>query len=197
MGDFCRLCKKNVTIGGGDECNASVIKIGGKFGCLVQSSYFCSVKEYHLTMKVFLYMLTTLLVLTGCRRNQAEGDETVAALYRQGRAYHEKGEVPQALECYRRAAEEIFVNIANYAYGKSTGFAEILAEVKNGEITIVFKDGGIRYNPLAKEDPDITLSAEDRAIGGLGIFLVKKNMDSVFYENKDGKNIFTITKKLD
>ena len=57
-------------------------------------------------MKVFLYMLTTLLVLTGCRRNQAEGDETVAALYRQGRAYHEKGEVPQALECYRRAAEQ-------------------------------------------------------------------------------------------
>lgn len=94
------------------------------------------------------------------------------------------------------SAEEIFVNIANYAYGEDTGDAEITVENKGGEIAISFIDSGTPYNPLEKEDPDITLSAEERQIGGLGIFLVKKNMDSVYYEYKDGKNIFTMTKVI-
>ena len=94
------------------------------------------------------------------------------------------------------AVEEIFVNIANYAYGDETGVAEISAECEDGVVTIVFRDGGIPYNPLEKEDPDTTLSAEKRAIGGLGIFLVKKNMDSVVYNYKDSKNVIILKKKI-
>ena len=94
------------------------------------------------------------------------------------------------------AVEEIFVNIANYAYGDKTGMAEISAECSDSVLTIVFKDGGVQYNPLEKKDPDTTLSADEREIGGLGIFLVKKNMDSVSYEYKDSKNILTMKKKI-
>lgn len=94
------------------------------------------------------------------------------------------------------AVEEIFVNIANYAYGDGSGKAEILIENAGCEITIVLKDSGIPYNPLEKEDPDITLSAEERQIGGLGIFLTKKTMDSVSYEYADGFNILTMKKRL-
>ena len=64
------------------------------------------------------------------------------------------------------------------------------------EITITFTDSGVPYDPLAKDDPDITLSAHERNIGGLGIFLVKKMMDQVCYEHHDGQNILKITKKL-
>lgn len=92
--------------------------------------------------------------------------------------------------------EEIYVNIANYAYGEGTGKAEISIENNNGEVTIVFKDSGVEYNPLEKPDPDITLPAEEREIGGLGIFLTKKNMDSVTYEYSDNKNILTMKKKI-
>ena len=63
-------------------------------------------------------------------------------------------------------------------------------------VTIRFMDRGKPFNPLAKEDPDLTLSAEERSIGGLGIFLTKKFMDSVEYEFKDGMNCLTITKTL-
>jgi anti-sigma regulatory factor (Ser/Thr protein kinase) len=61
---------------------------------------------------------------------------------------------------------------------------------------ITFIDSGIEYNPLAKTDPDVTLKVEDREIGGLGIFLVKKCMDDVRYEYKDGKNVLTIEKSF-
>ena len=63
-------------------------------------------------------------------------------------------------------------------------------------MTIQFLDNGKPYNPLEKEDPDVTLSAEERSIGGLGIFMVKKSMDSLDYEYQDGKNILTIKKSL-
>lgn len=92
--------------------------------------------------------------------------------------------------------EEIFVNIANYAYGDGCGKAEITVENSGGSIVLTFKDSGVPYNPLKKADPDITLSADERQIGGLGIFLVKKNMDSVSYRYEDGKNIFSMTKKI-
>ena len=92
--------------------------------------------------------------------------------------------------------EEIFVNIANYAYGEGKGNAEISVENNDGKVTITFTDSGIAYNPLEKSDPDTTLSADERQIGGLGIFLVKKNMDSVSYEYKDNKNIFSMTKQI-
>ncbi len=96
------------------------------------------------------------------------------------------------------AVEEIFVNIAHYAYKPVEGDATIRCEVGGDplEVTIQFLDHGKPYNPLAKEDPDITLSAEERQIGGLGIFMVKKSMDSLDYEYQDGKNILTIKKSL-
>jgi len=91
--------------------------------------------------------------------------------------------------------EEVFVNIASYAYGDGAGDVEIRIEEEDGEVTVVFLDSGTPYDPLAKADPDTTLSAQERQIGGLGIFLVKKNMDAVSYRREDGKNIFTMTKK--
>lgn len=94
------------------------------------------------------------------------------------------------------SVEEIYVNIANYAYGEGVGKAEISFENNNGEITITFRDSGTPYNPLDKADPDITLSAEERDIGGLGIFMTKKNMDRVSYEYKDGQNVLTMKKHL-
>ncbi len=96
------------------------------------------------------------------------------------------------------AIEEIFVNIAHYAYPEAEGEAVISVEPGEGSssVTITFEDEGIQYDPLKNEDPDITLSAEDRPIGGLGIFMVKKSMDEVSYEYKDGKNRLTIKKSF-
>lgn len=96
------------------------------------------------------------------------------------------------------AVEEIFVNIAYYAYGSKKGTATIRTDVSGDpkRFSISFLDSGTPYNPLKKEDPDVTLSAEDRQIGGLGIFMVKKSMDKVEYENKDGQNILTLYKNL-
>ena len=94
--------------------------------------------------------------------------------------------------------EEIFVNIASYAYEGKTGKAVVQGGVEKDSATVklVFIDEGMPYNPLEKEDPDISLSAEERGIGGLGIFLVKKNVDDISYEHKDGKNILTLWKKM-
>ncbi len=96
------------------------------------------------------------------------------------------------------AVEEIYINIASYAYGDSIGMAEILIDHDQAlnSVSITFKDSGVFYDPLAKEDPDITLSAEERAVGGLGIFMVKKSMDDMKYKYEDGKNVLTIVKKL-
>ena len=96
------------------------------------------------------------------------------------------------------AVEEIFINIASYAYAPDKGRAKIRAEVSGNPITVTltFIDHGIPYDPLAKADPDVTLSAEERGIGGLGIFMVKKTMDDVSYEYKDGSNILTLKKSL-
>ncbi len=96
------------------------------------------------------------------------------------------------------AVEELFVNIANYAYAPEIGNATIrmIFSDEPGEVTIVFIDSGVPYDPLKKEDPDITLSVDERAIGGLGIFMVKKSMDDMFYEYKDGQNVLSIVKKL-
>ena len=94
------------------------------------------------------------------------------------------------------AAEEIFVNIASYAYAPETGMATVRLDI-SGEpktATITFLDSGVPFDPLAKEDPDVTLSAEEREIGGLGIFMTKKTMDGVRYEYKDGQNILTLRK---
>ncbi len=96
------------------------------------------------------------------------------------------------------AAEEIFVNIAHYAYPDGTGDACVECEVSGEKpcAVIRFTDRGIPYNPLARPDPDVTLSAEERSIGGLGIYMVKKSMDSVEYEFTGGCNVLTIRKYL-
>ena len=97
------------------------------------------------------------------------------------------------------AVEELFVNIAHYAYSPGTGDATIDVEILKdpAAIAITFTYRGKPFDPLAKEDPDITLSAEERQIGGLGIYMVKKSMDEVAYEYKDGQNILRIKKILD
>lgn len=96
------------------------------------------------------------------------------------------------------AVEEIYINIANYSYLPHEGVATIRCEVKNVpfQISIAFMDNGTPYNPLDKPDADIHLTAEERQIGGLGIFLAKKMMDDISYEFKDNQNILTLHKRL-
>lgn len=96
------------------------------------------------------------------------------------------------------AVEELFVNIASYAYGDGNGNAVVQVTVHKEPLSveITFIDNGVQYDPLAKADPDTTLSAKERKKGGLGIFMVKNTMDNVSYEYKDGKNILTIKKNL-
>ena len=92
------------------------------------------------------------------------------------------------------AVEEIFVNIAHYAYESGDGKAVIQIETDKSasKAAFTFIDEGKPYNPLEKEDPDVTLPAEERPIGGLGIYIVKKTMDEVTYKFEDGKNILKI-----
>ena len=96
------------------------------------------------------------------------------------------------------AIDEIFANVAYYAYKPGTGDVTIRVDVTGDPAVaeITFIDGGVPYDPLAKRDPDTTLSVEERKIGGLGIYIVKKSMDAVNYEYKDGKNILTIKKNI-
>ena len=111
----------------------------------------------------------------------------------------EKYECPMKLQtaiCV--AIEEVFVNVANYAYGAGSGEATLdigFAE-DSREVTFCLSDRGIPFDPLQKPDPDVTLSVEERQIGGLGIFIVKKTMDTVRYDYEDGKNILTMVKKI-
>ena len=97
------------------------------------------------------------------------------------------------------AVEELFVNIANYAYGDQVGQAVIqLQEEHDPEgISITFIDEGMPFDPLAKPDPDVTLGAMDRSVGGLGIYMVKKSMDDMKYRYEDNRNILTIRKNLE
>ena len=111
----------------------------------------------------------------------------------------------EALDCPMKAQmqidiaiDELFGNIAHYAYNPEIGKATVRVEVIEDPlaVTITFIDNGVPYDPLAKADPDTTLSAEEREIGGLGIYMVKKSMDEISYEYKDGQNILTIKKKI-
>lgn len=96
------------------------------------------------------------------------------------------------------AVEEVYINIVHYAYAPEKGNATVRVSVTEEPVvvSITFIDHGTPYDPLAKEDPDISLSAEDRPIGGLGIFMTKQMMDDVRYEYKDGQNILTLVKKI-
>ena len=111
----------------------------------------------------------------------------------------------EALDCPMKAQmqidiaiDELFGNIAHYAYNPDVGNATVRVEVTEEPLAVIitFIDGGVPYDPLKAADPDITLSAEERQIGGLGIYMVKKSMDEITYEYKDGKNILSIKKKL-
>lgn len=96
------------------------------------------------------------------------------------------------------AIDELFSNIAYYAYNPEIGSATVRVEVAEDPLAVVitFIDNGIPYDPLANADPDITLPIEERGIGGLGIYMVKKTMDDVSYEYKDGQNILRIKKNI-
>lgn len=93
------------------------------------------------------------------------------------------------------AVEEIYVNIAHYAYNPEVGIAVIRIAVGE-EVTIEFEDNGTPYNPLDNDTPDITASAQEREIGGLGIHMVRNMMDAVSYTHKGNKNLLTIKKTL-
>ena len=108
----------------------------------------------------------------------------------------EAGASLRTINQVRVAVEEIYINIASYAYAPETGSAVISAVAADGVAEIEFRDRGIPFDPLAKTDPDVTLSAAERQIGGLGIFMVKKTMDEVAYRRENGENIFTMRKKL-
>jgi len=94
------------------------------------------------------------------------------------------------------ALEELFVNVAHYAYNGASGEVRMNLDFSDENMILSLIDRGIPFNPLEKEDPDITESAEEREIGGLGIFMVKKMMDRIDYEYRDGQNIITITQKV-
>lgn len=111
----------------------------------------------------------------------------------------------EALDCPMKAQmqidiaiDELFGNIAHYAYNPDVGEATVRVEVIDEPLSVVitFIDGGVPYDPLAAADPDITLSAEERAIGGLGIFMVRKSMDEITYRYENGRNILSIRKNL-
>lgn len=112
------------------------------------------------------------------------------------------GEQLQAAGCPMKAQmqigiaiDEIFGNICHYAYGDGTGEATVRVETDENEARITFIDSGIPYNPLEKDDPDVTASLEERQIGGLGIYMVKK-LGELHYRREGEKNILTFTKKL-
>ncbi len=96
------------------------------------------------------------------------------------------------------AIDELFANIANYAYAPGTGDAVVGYEYDEKErtVSVTFTDSGVPFDPLQNPDPDISLPAEERQIGGLGIMMVKKVMDDIVYRYENGKNILTIRKKL-
>ena len=96
------------------------------------------------------------------------------------------------------AIEEVFVNVAHYAYpdGEGDMSLHIGFDYQSRAITFRMTDKGVPFDPLTKPDPDITLSAEDREIGGLGIFIAKKTMDSLTYAYENGENILTMIKKI-
>ena len=110
-----------------------------------------------------------------------------------------------AMGCSRRARtqidvalDELFSNICRYAYGDEVGHATVVvSEVPElGAARITLKDSGVPFDPLAHDDPDVSLGIHERGIGGLGILMVKKSMNDVQYEYRDGLNVLTVVKSL-
>lgn len=109
----------------------------------------------------------------------------------------ENGCPPRVICQIDTVAEEIFVNIANYAYAPETGSMSVGIECSNKAAVLTFTDQGTAYDPFIRSDPDVTLSAKDRSIGGLGVFMVKKMTDEFSYRRENGSNILTIKKTFD
>ena len=114
-------------------------------------------------------------------------------------------EALEKLECSMKAQmqidvaiDEIFGNIAHYAYPDKEGSAVVRIDFteETRTVSITFMDQGIPFDPLNQEEPDTSLSASDRKIGGLGIFLVRKTMDDVSYQYRDGRNILCLKKRI-
>lgn len=105
---------------------------------------------------------------------------------------------PQARRQINVALDEVLSNIANYAYAPGTGkmTVQMRFDEADGTVFLTFIDNGVAYNPLEKPDPDITLPAEKRTVGGLGILMVKKKMDGMEYRRENGRNILTIRKRI-
>ena len=125
---------------------------------------------------------------------QLERVQTFILAQLEGRAYTERTRAKLDV-----AVEEIFVNIARYAYPPGeTGWVLVRCRVEEdpSRVVVQFLDRGVPFDPLAKKDADTTLSAEERGIGGLGILMVKRSMDQVDYARQDGENILTLTKHL-
>ena len=96
------------------------------------------------------------------------------------------------------AIDELFGNIAHYAYKPDVGPVTVRVEVKENHLAVIitFIDNGVQYDPLSAQEPDTTLPAEERSVGGLGIYIVKKSMDEITYEYKDRQNILKIKKNI-
>lgn len=94
------------------------------------------------------------------------------------------------------ALEELFINVAHYAYFGEEGDVTVTIDIVDDVMTLQLADSGMPFDPLAKEDPDVTLDANKRRIGGLGIYMVKKTMDKMTYAYEDGQNIVTISHKI-
>ena len=100
---------------------------------------------------------------------------------------------------FNLVVEELFVNVASYAYKDiNNGKCKISIEYnkEKQEVKLYLEDNGIKFNPLEKEDPDLNLSVEDRPIGGLGILLVKNTMDNIEYKYENNKNILILSKNV-
>ena len=108
----------------------------------------------------------------------------------------ELGFKPKQIMQVNIAVEEIYVNIASYAYNPDIGAATVRCINAPDRAIIEFVDSGKPYNPLEREDPDVSKSAEDRGVGGLGVFMVKQLMDNISYRYENGKNILIIEKNI-
>ena len=163
-----------------------------------------------MTCKKYLYMLEFCGIIVSVFFYRSKGEQMKELIVEAKKENLDRviGFVDEILEAYNCpiktqmqvdvAVEEVFVNISSYAYETDNGKATIRADVSEDPLSVVltFLDNGVPFDPLKKEDPDITLSINERPIGGLGIFMVKKSMDDVHYEYKDGQNILTIRKEL-
>jgi serine/threonine-protein kinase RsbW len=118
--------------------------------------------------------------------------ETIMEFVRQGA--RDAGLEPPVVNKIALASEEAIVNVIHYAYGKGVGDIEVTCETTGEGLVVTLRDRGVAFDPLAKAEPDIDAPVEERPIGGLGIFMVRKIMDKVTYKRVDGQNVLTMTK---